>query len=210
LRQVASGVITQEATYKWLVLIYTLPPEASSSRVRIWRKLKTLGAVSFRSSAYLLPFGEERYEIAQWLCQEIQRLQGEVTLFKVEQIENLSDNEVAELFRRTRNENYAELMKAGEAWFDRLQALPRESATQEVVTLEEIVHNAHLKDAEFGRDEVKGIEAVLKGLAATTADDHVLLTQGVRASWMPSTPVFQAAGRYAAVYGLNPDEVTRR
>jgi hypothetical protein len=47
-------------------------------------------------------------------------------------------------------------------------------------TLAEIVHDADLKDAKFGRDEAKGIDAVLKGLAATIADDHALLMQGMR------------------------------
>lgn len=311
----------QETRDRWLVLIYTLPPEAGSSRVRIWRKLKRLGAVSLRNSAYLLPFGEERYEIAQWLCQEIQRAEGEATLLKVERIENLSDNEVAELFRRARNEDYAGLTKAGHAWLERLEDLPKDKATQEAVALAdelkalekqvtelqeidyfhaagrreteatltrcrvalrellgrkdstvtreskvlkpeafrgktwvarprphvdriasawairrfidpqatfafapksdrikggipfdypgvefghqgedctfetllkrfglkdralralaEIVHDADLKDAKFGRDEAKGIDVVLKGLATTNPDDQVLLTQGM-------------------------------
>lgn len=311
----------QETKYKWLVLIYTLPPEAGSSRVRIWRKLKRLGAVSFRNSAYLLPFGEERYEIAQWLCQAIQRAEGEATLLKVERIENLSDQGVADLFRRARNEDYAELTKAGHAWLERLEDLPKDKATQEAValadelkalekqlteigeidyfhapgrreaertlsrcrttlrellgrkesmamweskplepdafrgktwvtrprphvdriasawmirrfidpqakftfasppekvkgaipfdypgvefghqgedctfetllkrfglrdrglqTLAEIVHDADLKDAKFGRDEAKGVDMVLKGLAITKPDDQALLTQGM-------------------------------
>lgn len=45
--------------------------------------------------------------------------------------------------------------------------------------LAEIVHDADLKDAKFGRDEAKGIDAVLKGLATTITDDHALLTQGI-------------------------------
>lgn len=311
----------QETKYKWLVLIYTLPPEAGSSRVRIWRKLKRLGAVSFRNSAYLLPFGEERYEIAQWLCQEIQRAEGEATLLKVEQIENLSDQEVTDLFQRARNEDYAELTKAGHAWLERLTDRLKDKASQEAValadelrplekrlaeleeidyfhapgrreaeatfrrcratlrevlgrrertamgeskvlkldafrgktwvtrprphvdrialawairrfidpqatfafapkpdsikggipfdypgvefghqgedcTLEtflkrfglkdralhilaEIVHDADLKDAKFGREEAKGVDAIIRGLAATITDDHTLLTQGL-------------------------------
>ncbi len=32
----------QATRYKWLVLIYTLPPECDSSRVRIRRKLEKL------------------------------------------------------------------------------------------------------------------------------------------------------------------------
>lgn len=311
----------QETRYRWLVLIYTLPPEAGSSRVRIWRKLKKLGAVSFRNSAYLLPFGEERYEIAQWLCQEIQRAEGEATLLKVEQIENLSDQEVTDLFQRARNEDYAELTKAGCAWLERLANRPKDQPPQEAVApadelrplekrlaeleeidyfhapgrreaeatfrrcratlrellgrrehtamgefkaleaeafrgktwvtrprphvdriasawairrfidpqatfafaskpdarkgaipfdypgvefghqgedctfetllkrfglrdrglqvLAEIVHDADLKDAKFARDETKGIDMVLKGLASTNLDDQALLTQGM-------------------------------
>jgi hypothetical protein len=45
--------------------------------------------------------------------------------------------------------------------------------------LAEIIHDADLKDAKFGRDETKGIDVVLKGLATTNPDDHVLLTQGM-------------------------------
>ncbi len=307
--------------YGWLVLIYGLPPKAGSHRVRIWRKLKKLGAVSFRNSVYLLPFGEERYEIAQWLCQEIQRAEGEATLLKVERIENLSDQEVTDLFQRARNEDYAELTKAGHAWLERLTDCLKDQASQEAVTLADelrplekrlaeleeidyfrapgrreaeatfrrcrttlrerlgrkertamrqftvlkadafqgktwvtrprphvdriasawaihrfidpqatfifatkpgtinraipfdcpgvefghqgedctfetllkrfgltdralhivaqIIHDADLKDAKFGRDEAKGVDAIIRGLAATITDDHALLAQGL-------------------------------
>lgn len=280
-----------------------------------------LGAVSFRNSVYLLPFSEERYEIAQWLCQAIQRAEGEATLLKVERIENLSDQGVADLFRRARNEDYAELTKVGQAWLERLKDLPKDKVTQEAValadelrplekqlaeigeidhfhapgrreaegtltrcritlrdllerkenvaiqeskvlkpdafrgktwvtrprphvdriasawmirrfidpqakfafasspekvkgaipfdypgvefghqgedctfetllkrfglrdrglqTLAEIVHDADLKDAKFGRDEAKGVDAIIRGLAATITDDHALLAQGL-------------------------------
>ena len=45
--------------------------------------------------------------------------------------------------------------------------------------LAEIVHDADLKDAKFGREEAKGVDAVIRGLAATIADDHALLAQGL-------------------------------
>ncbi len=313
--------MAQRSRYKWLVLIYSLPPEAGSSRVRIWRKLRKLGAVSFRNSAYILPFGEERYEISQWLCQEIQRAGGDATLLRVERIENLSDEEVAGLFRRSRNEDYAELAKEAQTWLERRMGRPQRRGPQEAVELAEelkalekrlaelkevdyfraagrreaevalkqcwtalhellgkregpvmevskllkpeayrgktwvtrprphvdriatawairrfidpkaafafagepekikggipfdflgaefghqgedctfetllkrfglkdralqavaeIVHDADLKDAKFSRDEAKGVDAVIKGLAAAIADDHVLLKQGL-------------------------------
>jgi hypothetical protein len=43
----------------------------------------------------------------------------------------------------------------------------------------QIVHDADLKDAKFGRDEAKGLDMVLKGLATTKPDDQALLTQGM-------------------------------
>ncbi len=43
----------------------------------------------------------------------------------------------------------------------------------------EIVHDADLKDAKFGRDEAKGVDAVIKGLAAGISDDHALLEEGL-------------------------------
>lgn len=109
--------------YNWLVLIYYLPPEAGSARVRIWRKMKKLGMVSFRNSVYFLPFSEEHYEITQWLCQEIQKAGGEATLLKTQSVENLTDEEVADFFRKARGEEYGQVALVAEDLHVRLVAL---------------------------------------------------------------------------------------
>lgn len=158
--------MAKQPHYKWLVFIYSLPPEAGSGRVRIWRKLKKLGAVSFRNSVYLLPFGEERYEIAQWLCQEIQGVEGEATLLKVEQIENLTDEKVADLFRRARNEDYAELTKEVQAWQTRLQGLPQKKLSQEMVVLTDELKTLEKRFAEL--EEIDYFHAVGRRAAETT------------------------------------------
>lgn len=44
--------------------------------------------------------------------------------------------------------------------------------------LAEIVHDADLKDAKFGRDEARGVDMLIKGLATMTADDQTLLGRG--------------------------------
>ena len=56
---------------EWLLLIHQLPPKPTSLRVRIWRKLQKLGAVSLKNSVYVLPFGEKTHEDFQWLKQEV-------------------------------------------------------------------------------------------------------------------------------------------
>src|SRR5687768_8863776 len=89
-----------------LLLLVGLPPHPSSLRVRVWRRLRSMGAVPLKRSAYLLPDTAERYEDYQWLAQEIERDGGEATLIRVQQIENVSAGEVLRLFHEPRDHDY--------------------------------------------------------------------------------------------------------
>ncbi len=93
----------------WLLLLLSLPPRPSSLRVRAWRRLRVLGAVPLRNSAYLLPDSADRYEQFQWLAQDIQRDGGEATLLRVDRIENMKQPDVVRLFQEARNQDYAVL-----------------------------------------------------------------------------------------------------
>src|SRR5213083_3341885 len=92
-----------------LLLLVGVPPTPSSLRVRVWRRLRSLGAVPLKRSAYLLPDTPERYEDFQWLAQEIQREGGEATLIRVQQIENVGPAEVRRLFHEPRDQDYKQL-----------------------------------------------------------------------------------------------------
>src|SRR5918996_2744932 len=94
---------------RWLLLIFTLPPTPSRHRVRVWRMLKKWGAVSLKNSVYVLPYGKDHYESFQWIAQEIQAAGGEATFLKVEQVENLPDEALVELFRQARRDEYEAL-----------------------------------------------------------------------------------------------------
>ena len=108
-----------------LLLLVSVPPTPSSLRVRVWRRLRSLGAVPLKRSAYLLPDTPDRYEDFQWLAQEIQRDGGEATLVRVQQIENVSPAEVLRLFHDPRDEDYKHLA----ARYRRLlQSLDRKTA----------------------------------------------------------------------------------
>src|SRR6185312_15311918 len=95
--------------HQLLLLLVGLPPTPSSLRVRVWRRLRSLGAVPLKRSAYLLPDTAERYEDFQWLAQEIERDGGEATLIRVQQIENVSPAEVLRLFHDPRDHDYKQL-----------------------------------------------------------------------------------------------------
>ena len=110
---------------KLLLLIVSLPPNPSSLRVRVWRRLRAIGAVALKRTVHLLPDTPDHYELFQWLAQEIQRAGGEATLLRVEQIENMSSGEVVQLFHEARNSDYRRL---GGRYRKLLQSLDRKSA----------------------------------------------------------------------------------
>src|SRR2546426_5428375 len=110
---------------KLVLLIVSLPPNPSSLRVRVWRRLRAIGAVALKRTVYLLPDSPDHYEHFQWLAQEIQRAGGEATLLRVEQIENMSSEEVVQLFHEVRSSEYRRL---GGRYRKLLQTLDRKSA----------------------------------------------------------------------------------
>ena len=149
-----------------LLLLVGLPPTPSSLRVRIWRRLRSLGAVALKRSAYLLPDTPERYEDFQWLAQEIQREGGDATLMRVQQIENLGRADVLRLFHEPRDADYRQLAAR---YRKVLQGLDRKSAAASARVHEELTRLAkdhqRLRDVDFfgapGGAEVRRLEEAI-------------------------------------------------
>ncbi len=97
---------------KWILLLYELPTTKSSERVNLWRRLKKFGALSLKTSAYLLPDSPGHLERFQWLAQQIRDGGGEATLIRVSEIENLSAGAVIALFNEARASDYQELISS--------------------------------------------------------------------------------------------------
>ena len=149
-----------------LLLLVGVPPTPSSLRVRVWRRLRTLGAVPLKRSAYLLPDTPERYEDFQWLAQEIQREGGEATLVRVHQIENVSPEEVRRLFHEPRDQEYRQLAIR---YRKVLQSLDRKSAAKSARLQEDLARLAkdhqRVRDIDFfdapGGAEVRRLEEAI-------------------------------------------------
>lgn len=93
-----------------MVFSYSLPSKSSSSpRVALWRRLRRLGAISLKGSIYVLPARDECIESFQWLAQEVQQAKGEALVMRVERFEGLADQEIIELFRKARREEYQDI-----------------------------------------------------------------------------------------------------
>ena len=134
---------------KLLLLIVSLPPNPSSLRVRVWRRLRAVGAVALKRTVYLLPDTPDHYEHFQWLTQEIQREGGEATLLRVDQIENMSPQDVIRLFHEAREPEFRRL--AGRyrkllLSLDRKSAATRPRVQAELAQLEKEYEKLHELD----------------------------------------------------------------
>ena len=102
---------TSAQAAKWLLLIHQLPPKPAYFRVKIWRRLQGLGAISVKGSVYVLPAGENALEDFQWLLREIEEGGGEGAICEASLVDGLSDQHVRALFDAARDTDYAEIAK---------------------------------------------------------------------------------------------------
>jgi hypothetical protein len=100
---------------RWLLLIHQIPPQPSSFRVKVWRRLQRLGAVAVKNSVYVLPATEEAREDFEWVLREITDGGGDAVLCEAALAGGLTDEEVEALFREARGADYARLAEEARA-----------------------------------------------------------------------------------------------
>lgn len=93
----------------WLVLIHQLPPKPTSLRVKVWRRLQSIGAVPIKNSVYVLPNDDEAREDFEWMLREIHQQGGEASLCEARLVDGLTDDEIRTSFRTAREADYREL-----------------------------------------------------------------------------------------------------
>ncbi len=101
-----AGIKCYPQPVRWLVLLMSLPPTPTRHRVGVWRKLKRMGALNLRGSAWILPERPETTERFHWLLQEIQSFGGGATLLRVNGIDTMTDEQVLALFHEARAAEY--------------------------------------------------------------------------------------------------------
>jgi hypothetical protein len=112
----------------WLLLIHQLPPQPAYFRVKIWRRLQALGAVSVKGAVYALPWGDHTQEDLRWLVQEVISGGGEAALCEAQFVDGLTDQQVRALFDAARNADYEAIAKEAGALSDALAAQPEKRA----------------------------------------------------------------------------------
>jgi hypothetical protein len=100
--------MSQASGSSWLILLPQLPPQPSSLRVRVWRRLQQIGAVAVKNAAYALPESETALEDFQWLRLEIIDAGGGAMLLQAGGLGE-ADEEIRQLFLRERDKDYRAL-----------------------------------------------------------------------------------------------------
>jgi hypothetical protein len=91
---------------RWLLLIHQLPAKPAYARVKVWRRLQALGAVTVKGAVYALPANGETREDFAWLAKEIVESGGEAVVCEAALVDGLSDHELQALFDAARDEDY--------------------------------------------------------------------------------------------------------
>jgi hypothetical protein len=99
----------RDAGSSWLLLIHQLPAKPAYARVKVWRRLQALGAVTVKGAVYALPANAETQEDFAWLAKEIVEAGGEVMICEAALVEGFSDHEMQGLFDQARDEDYARI-----------------------------------------------------------------------------------------------------
>ena len=101
----------KELDGRWLLLIHQVPPKPDYLRVKIWRRLQRLGAVPVKNSVYVLPKSDQTQEDFQWVLREVVESGGDASLCEARFVDGLSDDEVIQMFRSAREDDYQEISR---------------------------------------------------------------------------------------------------
>ncbi len=110
------------ARLKWLLLIHQIPPKPSYLRVKIWRRLQTMGSVALKNSVYVLPDSEQSRESFEWLRKEIVAERGEADVCESQFGPETRDGEIIKLFKSVRKADYENWLKDAHVLQSRLKS----------------------------------------------------------------------------------------
>lgn len=105
---------------KWLFFSYTLPAKPSRHRVYVWRQLKKLGAVSYKS-LWVVPFSAERVSELKRLMEDIDGFHGESLVIDGKALDKAQEEQIKLAFLASRNEDYQELIKKCDDYFQEIE-----------------------------------------------------------------------------------------
>jgi len=102
----ASDSAPESRPKDWLLLIHQLPAKHAYFRVKVWRKLQSLGVITLKNSVYVLPASDQAREDFLGLLREIERNGGDGLVCEARLVHGMQSDEVRALFNAARDEDY--------------------------------------------------------------------------------------------------------
>jgi hypothetical protein len=166
--------MSTDASPRWLLLIHQLPAKPAYVRVKIWRRLQALGAVTVKNAVYALPANGESREDFAWLAKEIVEAGGEAIVLEATLVEGLSDAELRGLFDVARDEDYGRIATEAREVGRRLSGETGDAVLAEVATqttrLRKQLDQVAAIDF-FGAEGRAITEGLVRGLEAALAQE---------------------------------------
>jgi hypothetical protein len=159
----------QAQTSRWLLLIHQLPAKPAYLRVKIWRRLQALGAVTVKNSVYVLPAGDQAQEDFEWLLKEISEGGGEGVICEARLLDGLSDEDMRARFNEARGDDYAGLSQTARELNAALEADPglaRDAETRARVLRVKVDLGRIVAIDYFGADGHETADGLVAGIEA--------------------------------------------
>jgi Protein ChrB, N-terminal len=102
--------VEQPQETSWVLLVYKVPREPTSSRATVWRKLRRLGALLLHDAVWVLPATPWTREQFQWLAVEIGELEGEAYLWESRLLLNGQADALVQQFQARTDAAYREIL----------------------------------------------------------------------------------------------------
>lgn len=164
-----------EAASQWLVLVYQFPKSPGSARVKVWRRLQSIGAVAIKNSVYVLPFNEQSQEDFAWLLGELQSSGADGAILQSCFVDGMSDQQIRELFNTSRDGDYSELVAEIEEAIATLASEDSPDGEDELLRARRSLERARKRIAEieaidfFGAEGHDAAEASMRLLGERTS-----------------------------------------
>jgi hypothetical protein len=196
---------------KWLLLIHQVPPKPDYARVKIRRRLQSIGAVPLKRTVYALPASDQSREDFEWLAREIADLGGEATICEGSFLEPETGARLIAAQRAERSREYGEIAASAQRESGDVDRLKRRLALVTGVDHFEAQGRADaeaaimaLEQKKAGADHAESPEGGMQGRTwVTRVGVHV---DRISSAWLIKTFIDREARfRFVAPKGYRPD-----
>ena len=193
---------------RWLLLVHQIPAKPAYLRVKVWRRLQSIGAVAVKNAVYALPAGEQAQEDFAWLAHEIADGGGEAMICEARLVDGLEDQEVRAMFSAARDQDYDALAKEARSI---ATGLRRKSTPQQRAEARSQLARLKNRQAQivaidfFGANGRETADGLLAGLEETLREDIVAAPVEVK---VPRDAVDDLKGRvWVTRHGVHVDRI---